>query len=67
MSWNYQNSLPRAPIIKMHVIWKQTDYFLCDGAFSALRWRNFIEKRNKFYDVNITYDCVTDFMHAEPT
>ena len=26
-----------------------------------LEWWNFIEKRNKFYYVNITYDYVTDF------
>ena len=32
-SWNYQNSCPRAPVIKIHVVWdffEQTDYtFSC--------------------------------------
>ena len=40
MSWNYQNSLPRAPVIKIHVIWdffEQTDYILI-MMFSLVRW-----------------------------
>ena len=53
MSWDYQNSLTRAPVIKIHVIldfFQQADYILImtfslvNGAFSAFRWWNFIEK-----------------------
>ena len=37
---------------------------MCDGAFNAFRRLNFIEKRNKFYYVNNTYDYVTYFAKA---
>ena len=71
MSWNYQNYLTRAPIIKIHMMWdffEHANYILIVTS-SFVQWCCYvlIENKNKFYYINVRYIYVTEFALAETT